>query len=105
MGCFGRKNVTTIQTRVFRFLEEAVELAQSLGCTEEEARRVVNYVFTRPKGDPAQEVGGTLVTLAVMCEALGLNMESCAENEYRRILSKTEEIRARNKSKPDFNNA
>jgi len=44
--------------RSHRFLEEALELVQANGCTAQEAQELVDYVFGRPVGKQAQEVGG-----------------------------------------------
>lgn len=100
--CFGKADAMNRQMRIFRFLEEALELAQAGGCSKDEAARVLEYVFGRPIGAINQEVGGTMVSLAVLCEAFGLDMEGCAEAEYTRILANVEKIRARHAAKPLF---
>jgi hypothetical protein len=74
-----------IPERCRRFIEEAVELVQSTGMTVDEVRRIVDYVFSRPVGDPPQEIGGTMVTLYALSEALGLDVEACAGLELQRI--------------------
>lgn len=71
--------------RAMRFLEEATELAQATGLTAEKAHVVVDYVFGRPIGQSPQEVGGVMVTLAVLCQTLGHSMTECAEIELARI--------------------
>ena len=38
-----------------RFLEEALELVQACGATASEAHQLVDYVYGRPVGEPAQE--------------------------------------------------
>ncbi len=88
--------------RVHRFLEEALELAQSLGCTEAEARQLAAYVWGREKGEPAQEVGGTVLTLAILCESHGIGMEAEAERELARVRTPEvlERVRQKNKTKP-----
>lgn len=92
----------TVRVRSYRFLEEAIELCQAVDMPKEDAYALVDYVYGRPKGDPPQEVGGVLVTLAFLCYLLDLNMEECGEDEYRRI--NTEEmmnkIRAKDANKP-----
>ena len=62
-----------------------MELCQSLGMSDGDALQLVDYVYGRPKGEPKQEVGGTLVTLAFLCEQAGLDMGACGEAEYNRI--------------------
>ncbi|MFZ5744443.1 MAG: hypothetical protein ACOY7T_08195 [Pseudomonadota bacterium] len=71
--------------RAMRFLEEATELCQSIGLTHEKAAVVLDYVFGRPVGEPWQEVGGSMVTLAALCEAIGHDMAACGEREFARI--------------------
>lgn len=66
---FGSEIASNIQIRCYRFIEEALELVQSLGCTKEKALEVLNYVYSRPVGKPFQEVGGTMITLAALCAA------------------------------------
>jgi hypothetical protein len=71
--------------RNFRFLEEALELVQSLGLTREESLRVVDYVYSRPSGSAEQEVGGVLTTLAVLCSANDIQMETQGYRELNRV--------------------
>jgi hypothetical protein len=93
--CFGRNSALDGDERLHRFLEEALELAQASGCTRDDATQLVNYVFSRPPGDLALEVGGVMVTLAGLCEASRVNLEDAAELELARNRSRTEEIRAK----------
>lgn len=72
--------------RRHRFLEEAIELAQASGCTREDARIIVDYVFDRPAGAQEQEVGGVMVTLAALCNALKLTMSDAGDKELARKL-------------------
>jgi len=98
--CFGLSVVCNIQERNFRFIEEAMELVQSLGCTKTDVQRVMDYVYDRPKGDPAQEVGGVMVTLAGLCSITSLDMSLCAEQEGNRIWNAMDAIRAKQQTKP-----
>jgi len=100
MECFGAEIAADRIERNHRFLEEALELVQATGCTKYEAFKLVNYVFKRPVGKPAQEVGGVMVTLAAHCLANGLDMQACAETELERIWTKVPEIRAKQAAKP-----
>ena len=100
--CFGEEIVADKKLRNHRFLEEALELVQSLGCTCEEADRLVTYVFSRPKGAPLQELGGTLVTLATLSNANGFSMEGAATKELENIWMNINKIREKSKNKPKF---
>jgi hypothetical protein len=86
--------------RLHRFLEEALELAQASGCTKHDALQLLNYVFSRPPGNPVGEAGGVMVTLAGLCEASGINLEDAGELELARNWNRTEEIRAKRARKP-----
>lgn len=100
MACFGAEIAADGAERNHRFLEEALELVQSTGCTASEAHQLVDYVYGRPVGEPAQEVGGVMVTLAALCLAQGLDMHAAGEMELTRIWTKVEAIRAKQAAKP-----
>jgi Ni2+-binding GTPase involved in maturation of urease and hydrogenase len=88
--------------RLHRFLEEGLELVQSLGCSRGEAHQLVDYVFDRPVGDPAQELGGTMTTLAALSVIHGFDMNKAGEVELERIWEKVEQIRAKRLKKPEL---
>jgi hypothetical protein len=100
LACFGEVIAADVTERNHRFLEEALELVQAKGCTVSEARQLVEYVFARPAGDPNQEVGGVLVTLAALCEPSGIDMVQAGEAELARVWTKVEAIRAKQAAKP-----
>ncbi len=102
LACFGEMIAGDQEERNHRFLEEALELVQSLGCTASEAHQLVDYVFGRPVGEPVQEVGGAMVSLAALCLANDLNMHDAGEKELARILDPhvMDIIRAKQASKP-----
>lgn len=99
-ACFGQDITANGTERVFRFLEEAFELAQASGCTADDARELLEYTFGRPIGDPAQEVGGVMVTLAALCTAASIDLNAAAETELSRVWCKIETIRAKHLNKP-----
>jgi hypothetical protein len=86
--------------RTHRFLEEALELAQANGCSREDALTLVDYVFGRPQGDAAQEVGGVMVTLASLCSAASLNMDEAGDVELARNWDRIATVREKQRSKP-----
>lgn len=100
MACFSMEICRDQMERNHRFLEESLELVQSLGCTSNEAHQLVDYVFGRPAGDPAQELGGVQVTLAALCFPAGLDMVEAAETELARVWTCIDKIRAKHAAKP-----
>ncbi len=100
LACFGAEIATDKTERNHRHLEEALELVQALGCTQSEAHQLVDYVFGRPIGEPHQECGGVMVTLAALCRANGLDMAWAGEEELARCWMKIDAIREKQKNKP-----
>lgn len=86
--------------RTHRFLEEALELAQANGCSRQDALALVEYVFGRPSGEPSQEVGGVMVTLASLCSASAINMDDAGDRELERNWKRIDLIRSKQQSKP-----
>lgn len=99
MECFGPQIASDKTERNHRFLEEALELVQACGCTDEEAHKLVDYVFGREIGERSQEVGGVMVTLAALCLAQDLDMQACAETELARITQPETVLKIREKQK------
>ena len=100
--CLGEHAAADHVERNYRFLEEALELVQACGCTAEDAYKLVDYVFARPVGDKAQEVGGTMTTLAALCNAHGIDVGAAAFGELARVQDPElkKRIRAKQESKP-----
>ena len=101
-ACFGTAISADRIERNHRFLEEALELVQANGCTVSEAHQLVDYVFNRPVGEPVQEAGGVMVTLAALCLASGLDMHQAGDKELDRISEPEtmERVRAKQAAKP-----
>lgn len=102
MSCFGEAITVDARERNLRFLEEALELVQSRGLTASEAHQLVDYVFGRPVGQPAQELGGVMVTLTALASAAKLDIGACAETELDRVWRNMEKVRAKQELKPKF---
>ena len=58
-------------TRSLRVVEEAMELAQACDVPLETVQLCATTVYSRPKGDVAQEIGGVLMTIYLFVGALG----------------------------------
>jgi len=99
-ACFGPEIAGDKTERNHRFLEEALELVQSGGCTASEAHQLVDYVYGRPVGEMGQEIGGVMNTLAALCLAYGRDMHEDGETELARVWTKVEKIRAKQAAKP-----
>lgn len=102
LDCFGDEIACDMQERMDRFTEEALELAQSLGYDADRAHALVNYVFGRDKGEPSQEVGGTMTTLAALCNVAEIDILTAFAAEVARITQPEMvlKIRAKQAAKP-----
>lgn len=97
---FGVVHMTSRPQRAVRFLEEAVEAYQAAGADKEMAHRLVDYVFSRPVGDLAQELGGCGLTLLLFAQAADMSADQCEARELARVLSKpASEFARRNQDK------
>lgn len=97
--CMGVRVARSPNERCRRFLEEALELVQAGGLEASKVMQMVSYVYNRPAGDMAQEVGGVSVTLAALCSAYNLDLEYCAYAELQRIEANMEAIREKHNHK------
>lgn len=100
MACFGPEISGDRVERGDRLLEEVFELLQSDGYDPARVPALRDYVWGREKGEPVQEVGGVMVTLAAYCLAHELDMHEAGETELARIWTKVEKIRAKQAAKP-----
>ena len=83
-----------------RLLEETLELLQARGYDPARVGALRDYVWGRPVGETAQEVGGVMICLAALCLAVGVDMHEAGETELARIWTKVEQIRAKQAAKP-----
>lgn len=86
--CFGTEQANSAKVRALRLLEEAVEFAQSVGVANHKAQELVDYVYSRPPGEPSQELGGVGITFLAATSALGYNATDIISDELDRILDK-----------------
>lgn len=101
--CFLPSLANNMTERGDRLLEEVLELLQAHGYDSARVPTLVNYVFGRPVGEPAQEVGGVMVTLAAYCSVAGLSMQADGQAELDRI--NQPEVMARIREKQEAKNA
>ena len=99
---FGQEISDDIQERGDRLLEEVLELLQAHDYDPTRVTTLVDYVYNRPVGEPFQEVGGVMVTLAAYCLAAGQDMHVAGDEELDRVWTKVEVIRAKQAAKRDI---
>ncbi len=85
LDTFGVGIATNRQERALRILEEAMELAQVEEIDMAMCFHLALRVWSRPKGDPGQEVSGVGVTLLAYCAAADIDFERELELEILRI--------------------
>src|ERR1700688_5025117 len=71
--------------RAMRFLEEAIELAQSEDISQIEIARIICRVFPRPPGNAAVEIGQCMVTLECLAENIGVSADEECDREFARV--------------------
>lgn len=100
--CLGVEIATNKMERNYRFIEESVELVQALGCSKEDVLKMVEHVYSRDPGEPRQEIGGVMVTLAALCEANHFDMQWAGDDELFRIMKPEvmEKVRKKHFEKP-----
>lgn len=86
--------------RMFRLLEEVIELAQSLGIEPFEIGQLVGYTYSREIGDPAKEIGGVMNTLAGVASSLKVDMMQAGITEIERCWPQSNRIRSKWDLKP-----
>jgi hypothetical protein len=100
--CFGIQALESRRERALRFIEEAIELAQSSGLTNTDVKIMSDYVFNRIPGDVDNEIGGVCVTLNGLASNLGYNVKDCFVKELIRINKSdfVEKVQRKQNSKP-----
>ena len=79
--------VRSTRYQAFRFIEEALELAQAMGLSREDVIRVVDHVFSRPQGDTYVGVGDVRLTLDILAETQEIDSDECYEGCMIRVLA------------------
>lgn len=92
----------SLRERAMRFTEEAVELAQATGLSQEDVSAIVAHVFRKPAGLFDQEVGGVGVTLLALCEIADVSTDLAEVTEIVRVTAlDREHFRQRQNVKAD----
>lgn len=97
--CFGKRIALDTTERSLRFIEESIELVQARGLEKSEVLKLVESVYAKEPGVEMQEVGGVMVTLALLCESSLIDMWKCGLVELRRCWEVMDKIREKHKTK------
>lgn len=99
---FGTDQTFNLEQRGLRLTEECLEAAQACRCDPAMLHKLIDYVYSRPVGTLAQEMGGVGVTLLALGNAAGFSADQCEFNEILRVMSKPiESFTKRNQEKND----
>lgn len=82
---FGKK-VAKPQERALRLVEEAVEAAQAVDVDVEIILATIRFVYEKPKGNIAQEIGGIGVTLLALAASLNISAHDEEGREAERVM-------------------
>lgn len=93
---FGHTFTSNVDERCCRFLEESLEAVQALKLSKEKALALLLYVYSRPVGEPKQEAGGTIITLAALANAADIRLEDSFTDEMHRCYKNQSLIRFKN---------
>ena len=98
--CYRVEIISNLAERNYRFIEGALKLVQTCGCTKEEVLQLVDYVYSNPVGMVEQDVGQVIITFSTLCSARGVIMRDCGEAELAVIWENIDRIRANQELKP-----
>jgi hypothetical protein len=84
IGVFGPIAANPVE-RATRFIEEALELAQSIGVPAARAAAIHARVYARAPGFSTMEIGQAALTLELLAEAIGMNLDASADAELARV--------------------
>lgn len=88
LNAFGIDHLTDLPTRSLRVAEEAIELAQAHRIPKAQMLQLVENVYARPHGEVAQEIGGVMMTLTLLCAAwAGREPQDYFDMELMRVLA------------------
>lgn len=102
MATFGPNVMGDKREQVIRFLEEAMELAQSLGLDVEDTLRIAQFVFQRKPGKPRKEIGDVAIMLSYLSRLEGTTIEDAHRQQLSEVIGRSNIIREKRKNKPAF---
>jgi hypothetical protein len=101
-ACYPVEHINDPKENRQRFAEEAIEAMQAFDMPKEEVLAMVEYVYGREKGEPAQEAAGALNCLVTLCNLHKINLGQAAVEDLDYCWQNLDKIRAKNALKPKF---
>lgn len=98
-GMLGEITFKSHRERALRFIEEAIELAQACGLERQDVAYTIEYVYDKPPGNVAQEIGGVHSTVLCLSQAFGLSFAGEGSKELKRCIANTDAIREKHSRK------
>lgn len=92
IDCFGYSSLISTKSRSERFIEESIELVQSVHMPKEHVLALVEHVYSRPIGDVEQEVGGVMVTLSALCTSQNITLSRASNKGLLDCVDRKEKI-------------
>ncbi len=96
--CFGADARNPLE-RGTRAAEEGIELAQALLVPKTTLLRLVEDVYSRPRGHIAHEVGDVALIAACIAQMFGHDVNKLMEERLASAISRTDQIREKHKHK------
>lgn len=99
----GVESLDNLRERAFRFIEEAMELAQACGVTRDEAQKLHSAVYEQRSGQFRKELGDAHLTLLALADTLRIDLLDCTKQRLEQLsdLKEIERVRAHHLDKRD----
>jgi NTP pyrophosphatase (non-canonical NTP hydrolase) len=97
---WGEKAMVSLPERSARIVEEAVELAQAHQVPQSVIYSIIDRVYSRPMGNPAEEAGDVMFTLLAYTSSSKDDIEAVLAARLERVWDiPVEDLRERHKQK------
>lgn len=97
---FGPASANDLPNRAARVAEEAIELAQCEGVPQAQVQKILERVYSRPKGERRQEAAGVFATLIIYAKAAKIDLWRVLNSEQQRVEKTDPEVfRAKQREK------
>ncbi|MGR3825197.1 MAG: hypothetical protein ACU0A5_21715 [Salipiger marinus] len=99
-ACFGEAVAADKLERSDRLLEEVFELLQAAEYPRERVAQLASYVWSRPSGAIAGEIGDVMICIATFASAYDIDLDATADTALARCWANIEKTRAKRAAKP-----